>query len=578
MPEARRLIGPHLLDDRTGAALDVPLAPETAALIPLWEKEARRLLDAMGWEREYTRTHQFSGGACLFVSAPVDVLYAATDLAEMAWQAAMARHRGEATDPEAEPRLEALIREERRPHVRMLARSAEERGVTFLHDASGVSVGTGRGAVFFPHDAIPEPGDVDWELVYDVPLVLVTGSNGKTTSVRLIAAMAEAAGLLTGSATTDGVVIGGAMVSADDFSGPMGARQVLRHAAVECAVLETARGGILRRGLAVRHADAALVTNIAEDHFGDWGVNSLEDLADVKLVIGRVVREEGALCLNADDAELARRSAALGPRASWFSLDPTVPLLETGRGAAWLDDQTLMLRHGARREAVMDIRNSPFTIRGAARYNVANALGGVLAAASLRNPDGTPIISLGAMRAALEGFDSSLERNPGRGNLMDIGGVQVLVDYAHNPHGMAALTQMISVLPSRRRLIVLGQAGDRTDDALRALARSAWALKPDRIILKEMGKYRRGRAEGEVRRVLERELLALGASAETIKQADTEEEATRAALAWAQEGDLLILLVHEKREAVVRVLEAAERAWREGRSANPRAPAPTRVT
>jgi UDP-N-acetylmuramyl tripeptide synthase len=559
MPEARRLIGPHLLDDRTGAALDVPLAADTDALIPLWEAEARRLLDALGWQREHTSTHQFTGGACLFVSAPVDVLYAATDLAEMAFQAAEARHRGDTPDPDAEARLMALVREERRPHVRMLARAAEEHGVTFLHDAGGVSVGTGRGAVFIPHDAIPEPGDVEWGSVYDVPLVLVTGSNGKTTSVRLIAAMAEAAGLLTGSATTDGVVIGGTMISADDFSGPMGARQVLRHAAVECAVLETARGGILRRGLAVRHADAALVTNIAEDHFGDWGVNSLEDLADVKLVIARVVREGGATCLNADDAELVRRAETLGERASWFSLDPATPLLATGPGAAWLDDHTLMLRQGDRRGAVMDARNIPLTLRGAARYNVANTLGAVLTAAALRKPDRTPLIPLSAIRAALEGFESSLERNPGRGNLIDVGGVHVLVDYAHNPHGMAALTQMISVLPARRRLIVLGQAGDRTDDALRALAQSAWALEPDRIILKEMGKYRRGRAEGEVCHVLEAELQALGAPMSMIERVETEAEATRTALAWAQEGDLLILLVHEKREEVLRVLEEAGR-------------------
>jgi UDP-N-acetylmuramyl tripeptide synthase len=475
----------------------------------------------------------------------------------MAFQAAEARLRGETPDPDDEARLMALVREERRPHVRMLARAAEEHGVSFLHDASGISVGTGRGAVFFPHDAIPEPGDVDWGLVHDIPLVLVTGSNGKTTSVRLIAAMAEAAGLLTGSATTDGVVIGGAMISADDFSGPMGARQVLRHAAVECAVLETARGGILRRGLAVRHADAALVTNIAEDHFGDWGVNSLQDLADVKLVIARVVRPEGAVCLNADDAELARRSATLGAQASWFSLDPAAPLLGSGRGAAWLDDYTLVLRQGEQHDPVMDARNIPLTLRGAARYNMANALGAVLTASALRRPDGTPLISLSAMRVALEGFESSLERNPGRGNLMDIGGVHVLVDYAHNPHGMAALTQMISALPARRRLIVLGQAGDRTDDALRALARSAWALEPDRIILKEMGKYRRGRAEGEVCHLLEAELRTLGAPASMIEHVETEAEAARTALAWAQEGDLLILLVHEKREEVLRVLEEA---------------------
>ncbi len=216
-----------------------------------------------------------------------------------------------------------------------------------------------------------------------------------------------------------------------------------------------------------------------------------------------------------------------------------------------------MLRQGDRRGAVMDARNIPLTLRGAARYNVANALGAVLTAASLHHPDGTPLIPLSAIRAALEGFESSLERNPGRGNLIDVGGVHVLVDYAHNPHGMAALTQMISALPARRRLIVLGQAGDRTDDALRALAQSAWALEPDRIILKEMGKYRRGRAEGEVCHVLEAELQALGAPMSMIERVETEAEATRTALAWAQEGDLLILLVHEKREEVLRVLEEA---------------------
>jgi UDP-N-acetylmuramyl tripeptide synthase len=563
VPEARRLTGPHLLDDRTGAALDMPLGGDSDALVPLWEAEARRLLDAVGWEREQIRTHRFSGGVSLFLSAPVDALYAATDVAEEAWHAAIARHAGETPDAAAPLRLRDLVREERRPHVRLLARAAEAHGVTFLHDGDGVSVGTGAGAVFFPHDGIPEPEDVDWRTVYDVPLVLVTGSNGKTTSVRLIAAMAEAAGLITGSATTDGVVIGGSLVAADDFSGPMGARRVLRHAAVRCAVLETARGGILRRGLAVRHADAALLTNIAEDHFGDWGVNSLEELADVKLVIARVVREDGAVCLNADDPVLVARGAMLPRKPHWFSLDAEAPLLADD--AAWLDGTSLMFRRAGDTVTVMDVRNVPLTLRGAARYNIANVLGAVLAASSLHSRDGTPLISLDAMRAALERFESTPERNPGRGNLFEVGGVHVLVDYAHNPHGMAALTQMISALPARRRLILLGQAGDRTDDALRALARSAWELSPDRIILKEMDAYRRGRPEGQVQEVLEAALHALGVPPDRIGRADTEMEAARSALAWAEEGDLLILLLHEKRNQVTALLDEIRRSsWRVG--------------
>lgn len=551
MPEARRLTGPHLLDDRTGAAIDLPAGIGTPDQIASWKAEARRLLDAVGWTDEQVRVRQFSGGASLFLSAPLDALYAATDLADAAWDAVMARARGEVPDDGAVERLRLLIAEERRPHVRILAQEAERRGVSFLHDDAGVSLGTGAGAVFYPHDAIPEPGDIDWRAVHDIPLVLVTGSNGKTTSVRLVTAMAEAAGLVTGSATTDGVVIGGALVAADDFSGPMGARQVLRHAAVQCAVLEAARGGILRRGLAVRHADAALVTNIAEDHFGDWGVNSLDELADTKLVIARVVREHGATCLNADDPVLAARRDAFTRPAAWFSLDARAPLLASAPRAAWLDGTRLRLRTRGEDAMVMDVRSVPLTLGGAARYNVANVLGAMLAASSLITPDGASLIGLDAIRSALERFESSTERNPGRGNLLDVAGVSVLVDYAHNPHGMAALTQMVTALPARRRLVLLGQAGDRTDDAVRALARSAWALQPDRIILKSMDKYRRGRAEGEVRAVLESELLALGAQPAQIGRAATEVEATRAAFDWADEGDLLILLVHEARAAVM---------------------------
>lgn len=551
MPEARRLTGPHLLDDRTGAAIDLPAGVGTPDQIASWKSEARRLLDAVGWTDEHVRVRQFSGGTSLFLSAPVDVLYAATDLADAAWDAAMARTRGEAPDDGAVGRLHLLIAEESRPHVRILAQEAERRGVSFLHDDAGVSLGTGAGAIFYPHDAIPEPADIDWSAVHDIPLVLVTGSNGKTTSVRLVTAMAEAAGLVTGSATTDGVVIGGALVAADDFSGPMGARQVLRHAAVQCAVLETARGGILRRGLAVRHADAALVTNIAEDHFGDWGVNSLDELADTKLVITRAVRKRGAACLNADDPVLAARRGTFTRPPSWFSLDARAPLLESGPHAAWLDGTRLRLRVHDEDAEVMDVRGAPLTLGGAARYNIANVLGAMLAASSLITRAGAPLIGLDAIRSALERFESSTEHNPGRGNLLDVGGVRVLVDYAHNPHGMAALTQMVTALPARRRLVLLGQAGDRTDDAVRALARSAWALQPDRIILKSMDQYRRGRAEGEVRAVLESELLALGAQPAQIGRAATEVEATRAAFDWADEGDLLILLVHEAREAVL---------------------------
>lgn len=572
--EARRLTGPHLLDQRQGAALDVPLTDGDERLPDLWEAEARRLLTAVGWAGERTHVRRFEGGASLVVTAPIDVLYSATDLAEAAWAAANARYQGGKPDPDAAERLLQTIKEERRPHIRALEAEATRRSVTFLLDEDGVSVGTGVGALVFPLDAVPEVADVDWHRVDDIPLVLVTGSNGKTTSVRLVGAMAAHAGLVTGLANTDGITVGGVLLEADDYSGPMGARRVLRHPTVQVAILETARGGILRRGLAVRRADTALVTNISEDHFGDWGVNSLAALAEAKLVTARVVPEDGAICLNADDPILRERGAELGQRVCWYSLNPETPELASGRLAAWLDGTTLMLRRGTDTTRLMDVAGVPLTFGGRARYNISNVLGAMLAAASLRR-DGRGLIPLSGIRAALEGVRGTSDDNPGRGNLIELAGVSVLVDYAHNPAGLEALVQMAGAISSRRRLVVLGQAGDRTDEALRALARAALRLDPSRIVLKEMGQYRRGRPPGEVRRILAEELSRAGAAPDMVVSVDTEREAAESALEWAREGDLLLLLTHEQRAQVLDLLsELKARRWRPGQAVTTASAAP----
>lgn len=559
--EARRITGPNLLSDRTGAALDVPRGGTDPAAIGRWEREARALLDAVGWGEESVLVREFTGGWGLMLTAPVDVLYAATEVAEAAWRAAT----GDA-DPDAAAALRERIRAEERHHIRALEAAARRRGVTFLLDDEGASVGTGTGCRLFPLDAIPEAADVDWATVHDVPIVLVTGSNGKTTSVRLIAAMAAHAGLVVGSATTDGVVVADALLEADDFSGPMGARRVLRHAQVELAVLETARGGILRRGLAVRRADVALVTNIAEDHFGDWGVNSLEELADVKLVLTRATAVDGIVCLNADDPTLAARTGVAPERAHWFSLEGAVPRVAAAPGGAWLEGSTLRIRRDGLVHDLVDVASVPITLGGAARFNVANVLGALAAAAALHRRDGEPCIPLPAMRAALEGFAGSLADNPGRGNLLELpGGVRALIDYAHNPHGFAALMQVAGTLPARRRLLVLGQAGDRTDAALRALARSAAALDPAMVVLKEMPHHRRGREPGEVRQVLAEELARGGIGSDRVIAVETEVEAAQAALDWARPGDLLLLLVHEDRQQVVDTLTTLSSAPRSPR-------------
>ena len=553
-PEARRITGPHLLGDRTGAALDVALSPANEPLAARWEAAARQLLDEVGWQAEHTRVRRFKGGANLFASAPPDSLYAATDLVELAWARALdADAAGGSADVD---RLRNRIERERNPRIAALAHEADRRGLTFLHDDDGVSLGSGAGSRLWPEDALPEPHDVGWDSLSDVPIALVTGSNGKTTSVRLAAAIASAAGHRVGYSTTDGVVIGDEMVVESDYAGPMGARLVLRDVRVTLAVLETARGGILRRGLAVRRADSALVTNIGEDHFGDFGVLSLEDLADAKLVVARAVRNSGYLVLNARDPVLRRRGTALSQRIVWFGSDPAL-VAHAGHSDAYtvLNGQ-LVVKRGPLTAPIANVDDMPAALGGAATHNVENALGAAALVAGLPAAGGAQI-PIEALREGLSRFASGLGDNAGRGNLLDVGGIAVLVDYAHNADALAAVGRVAAAIPAARRLLLLGQAGDRTDDAIRGLARAAWALDPDLLLIKELGEYRRGRAEGEVPRLIASELERIGVPQSRYELLPDEISAVRRALEWARPGDLLVLLVHQDRPAVMQLLRGA---------------------
>jgi len=468
-------------------------------------------------------------------------------------------------------RLRAALELERNPALLAMRAAARGRGLNFLAGEDAVSVGSGTGVRIWPERELPDPDQVPWELVHDVPIALVTGSNGKTTVVRLLAAMATEAGRVAGTTTTDGVALQGRFLEESDFSGPSGARMLLRQPEVETAVLETARGGLLRRGLAVEHALAAVVTNIAADHLGEFGVQTLAELAETKLLVARAVGAGGRVVLNADDPVLARAGARVAAQLAWFTLDPANPLVRThvegGGTAALLDGSSLVLVERGRRTILVSADSMPMTLGGAARYNVANALAAAAAAGALG-------IDHGAIRQALERFGGSPADNPGRANVIELGGAHLFLDYVHNPHGMAALATALERFPARRRLVLLGQAGDRDDTSIRELARGALALRPDRVVLKEMEAYLRGRAPGEVSRLMTAALTDAGYPREAIAAAPTELDAVRAALAWAEPGDLLVLGIHQDRRAVMTFLESLRGAgWTAGRPLPFHAPA-----
>lgn len=565
--DSRRLTGPNLFWGRPGAVLQVAgSTEEVAAVTAAWEGSARRILDAVGWTGE-TIVHRVSvDSANLVLSAPVDALFAATNVNEWAFEAARREVSG-AEVPSLEKaagRLRSEIARESNPSLLRLRRAADERGVTFLSDEECCSVGTGTGSLSFDVREIPDFHDVDWSRVHDVPQALVTGTNGKSTTVRAIASMVEAAGKVPGVTTTDGIRIGDEIVEHGDYSGPEGARRVLRDPRVEVAVLETARGGMLRRGLGVTRADVAAVLNVAEDHLGEFGVDTLEDLVETKLIVRHAVEGDGVLVLNLDDPSLAAWQGRAGWRADVFSMDPSVAG-EIGRGmygeaGAWLEDDALVLWRGGSAQVVTWVSDVPMTLDGAARYNVANALAAILVASRLG-------LAPTHQRAGLLRFAGDARANPGRTNRFDLGGVQVLADFAHNVHGLRALLDMVSRLGGRRTLIILGQSGDRDDASTREMCRIAWAARPDRIVIKEMTKYLRGRAPGEVADLIEAELRRAGAGDDVLGRSDSEMEAVREALVWAREDDLLLLLLHADRDAVLDLLRDLQiSGWRPGRS------------
>jgi UDP-N-acetylmuramyl tripeptide synthase len=551
--------------DRPGAVIDVAIPDDSAdAIIERWQEEGRRMLDAVGWTSEDLRVRRVPGGANLVMSAPIDGLYAATELNEWAWSVAAASLTGE--EPEgfdsAADRLRATIAGELRPSTIALQQAAANRHITFLSDDDLVSVGLGQGSRTWPVDRAPSPDTIDWDEVHDVATVLVTGCNGKTTSVRLLSAVAEAAGFRPGTTSTDGIRVGAELVEAGDYSGPGGARTVLRRTDVDLAILETARGGMLRRGLALPRADVALITNVAEDHLGEFGVATLEGLAQVKLIVTRVVPAEGRVVLNADDALLVDGGRHVTAPVIWYSLHGSTALIAAHRAAGGeavvLEDGNVVRYRGDERVAILPVDGIPITMRGTARFNISNVLGVVGAAWALGIADD-------AIARALEQFRPSRRDNPGRLNVFDLGGVTVIVDFAHNPHGVRALGEMARAMPAARRLFLVGQAGDRDDDSILDLARAVWSMAPDRVIVKEMPTYLRGRELGVVPAMIERELAAAGAPPEAIIRAGSELAGVRAALEWARVGDLVLLTAHEHRTEMLDLMARLETAgWRPG--------------
>lgn len=381
-----------------------------------------------------------------------------------------------------------------------------------------------------------------------IPIISVTGTNGKTTTTRIIGHVLEEAGMHVGMTTTDGIYLKGKMILPGDTTGPASARVVLRDASIDVAVLETARGGLIRAGLGYDYSDVGIITNVSSDHLGIDGVETLEELAKVKSLVGEAVHPEGYTVLNADDRYVAGLIPRLRSQLIFFSAagDNILVRRHLGAGgtAVFVKNKTVVVACGNRLEKILPVKSIPCTFQGAAQHNVLNVLAAVAGCWALG-------VSTDVIRDGLLGFSAGLRHNPGRLNIWDVGGIRIVVDYGHNTAGYRCMVNTVQKFKYKRLIGVVGMPGDRLDEHIVEVGGVAGAGF-NRIIIKEDADLR-GRNPGETAGLLKQGALTAGLGEEQIRVVLNEPEAVRAALDEARAGDTVVIF-YEKIGPVIEVI------------------------
>ena len=380
-----------------------------------------------------------------------------------------------------------------------------------------------------------------------IPVVAVTGTNGKTTTTRLIAHLFASSGLCVGMTNTDGVYVGGRQIDSGDCSGPKSARNVLMHPDVQAAVFETARGGVLREGLGFDRCQVAVVTNLGEgDHLGMNHINTIDQLATVKRVIVQNVSPSGYAVLNAADPTVAAMAATCPGEVIFFATDRHHPMMERhraqGKLCVYVEGDAIIAAQGNWRER-LPLREVPITHGGQIAFQVENTMAAVAAAWGCN-------LDWEVIRSGTASFMSDSDNAPARFNLMEFRGATVIADYGHNPDAMRALVQAVQALPApagQRRSVVISGAGDRRDEDIRAQTFILGAAFDEVVLFQDA--CQRGRADGEVLALL-RQGLQGAPRTQRVDEIRGEFLAIDTALDRLQAGDLCLVLVDQVEEAL----------------------------
>ena len=377
-----------------------------------------------------------------------------------------------------------------------------------------------------------------------IPIIAITGTNGKTTTTRLVAHILSLSSKKVGMTTTGGIYIDNKCIDKGDTTGYYSARTVLTNKEVEIAVLELARGGLIKSGLPYDLADVSVITNITEDHLGLGGINTLEDMAYVKSLVGEAVKKDGYVVINADDEASLNIISRIKNKIILFTKNKNNPVivkyLHNNNLVVYLEKDTIYLEGLNEKKEIINVKKAPITLGGKLTYNIENIMGAIAALIAIG-------VDINIIRNGIESFNNE-KQNPGRFNMYNVHGTSVILDYAHNIEGYKVVLQGIKKINHKRVIGVVGVPGDRTDTSTIKIG-NICGENFDYIYIKE-DRDKRGRKNGEIAELLKQSIMESGFKSSKLDITLDEEEALKKAIEFSQPGDLVIMFFEEFEPAV----------------------------
>lgn len=551
-----RLLGQNRFFTSAGAVLDVVIQHDNDDLVKCYLNELERLLVALPIKEYEIKTLVFSSGVNIALKYPYDLLMVACEILDWVWEDIVdLTDRGIPVNFERSvKRFKKIIKENQKVILRKIYAKAQSLGFNFFIYKDLLILGSGKQQFRAPLNLITKLGDIPWKKIGNIPSVLITGTNGKTTTTRLTEFICRKAGLFSGYCSTDWVMVNGKSLGEGDLSGPTGHQMVLMHPKLDVAVLEVARGGLVKRGLLPNYATAATVTNIAYDHIGQNGIDTLLELAKTKGVVYSALANDGLAVINLDDEyipqlQIDKRKAYLSTKMSAIEIRR---YLTCDNFVVYLENSLIIIATQKQDIKLNDITTVPLTVCGLAKYNFENILHAVALTYALG-------IEPHLIQRGLRLFGGDVKSNFGRWNhYHSIRYGELVVDIAHNPAG---LLSVLNLAKDYRKLhgltgqlgLMYGVTGDRRE-TLPEIAEIICKMEVDFVVIKEFQESLRGSELGEMPQLVYEALIAGGYPDTQIKIIPNELEAVQFILNQAQPQDFWMLCTHDLLSEVSRLL------------------------